>query len=122
MRILLYILCRTRGESISVDELSEKPLRTIKEMMNKRGVDPILFQGYLNGEVRNGIAHGHLFWNNTTKQLTIQHRDKGKVVWERPFSVQEFYDFGFLIAVIPDLCFEIFELILISDICTQYFR
>jgi len=120
IRILFYILMRTQGQAITIDYVNKKGLTDIKNMMIKRGVNPVLFKGYLNGQVRNGIAHGHLFFDESGKKLTIEHRDGSEVKWSKTYELGEFNDFAYQIAVIPDICFEIFELFVLKDICTLY--
>lgn len=89
---LLYgLFLEFGGKVTTVAELHQKPFKEIHcEMLNAKAPDAI-FEGWIDGHVRNAIAHCRFYYDQERRTMIFQERPKksGKE-WHGSFTVEEF--------------------------------
>ena len=58
IRMLFYLVYNMKDGPIELDEIDRKSGSELKDMLLARGVGDCIFEGYMDGHLRNAIAHG----------------------------------------------------------------
>ncbi len=75
-------------------------------------VNPIIFEGYVDGHIRNSIAHGRFSFNNSTKLVRFidVHPGTGKTSYYKKFTVSAFRKKAALLYSVPMLAKLIYDM------------
>ncbi len=103
VRYIFGLFSLIGGAPISADDLNEMDLRDIQEKLRLGGVQPEhLFDGWLDGHVRNSIAHCRFWYDGEKRKMVfVDLNPKTKVRWEKSFTIEEF---GELYHRLDDTC------------------
>jgi len=96
---LLYVLkIVEQGKDVSLAEVYNKSLWTIRKELNAMGVTDLLFKGWKDNHLRNAIAHARLIYNEETKKMTfIDIDNSGETVYREDLNISEFSDYALAI-------------------------
>ena len=99
IRMLFYLLYNVTDGAITLDQVEEKSLTELRDMMVARGVKDSLFEFYMDGNLRNAIAHAGFSFDNERKKMRFENKWKGKN-WEKEYTFEQFQEIMFNITYV----------------------
>ena len=97
--MLFYLLYNVTDGAITLDQVEEKSLTELRDMMVARGVKDSLFEFYMDGNLRNAIAHAGFSFDNERKKMRFENKWKGKN-WEKEYTFEQFQEIMFNITYV----------------------
>jgi len=116
IRMIFYLLYNMTDGLITLEDVEIKPLTELRDMMIARDVKDSLFEYYLDGNLRNAIAHAGFTFDKATNKMSFENKWVGRD-WEAEYTLDEFIEVLHKITIIPDICADFILLLMIRDIC-----
>ncbi len=99
IRMIFYLLYNVTDGAITLDQVEAKSLTELRDMMVARGVKDSLFEFYMDGNLRNAIAHAGFSFDNERKKMRFENKWKGKN-WEKEYTFEQFQEIMFNITYV----------------------
>ncbi len=93
IRLLYGLLLDRKGEPINIGDLSQIPVKRIKKKLVAIKAPDELFEGWLDGHVRNAIAHCRFYYDEKTGRMYFNDIDLSSgEKWDGDYTFEGFQE------------------------------